>query len=43
MIKCKYYVYLLKSEVCNRCYVGYTVDISKRLKRHNGLKNKINI
>ena len=37
MIICKYYVYLLKSEVCNRFYVGYTIDIFKRLKKHNGL------
>jgi len=41
MIKCKYYVYLLKSEVCNRCYVGYTINVYNRLKCHNGIiKNK---
>ena len=41
MIKCKYFVYLLKSEVSNRCYIGYTVDITRRIKQHNGIiKNK---
>jgi len=38
MIKCKYFVYLLKSEVSNRTYVGYTINnVYKRLKKHNGL------
>jgi predicted GIY-YIG superfamily endonuclease len=37
MIKCKYFVYLLKSTVSNHTYVGYTVDIKTRLKRHNGI------
>jgi len=36
MIKCKYYVYLLKSTVSNRTYIGYTVNIKKRLRQHNG-------
>ena len=36
MIKCKYYVYLLKSTVSNRTYVGYTVNIKRRLRQHNG-------
>ena len=36
MIKCKYFVYLLKSTVSNRTYVGYTIDIKQRLRRHNG-------
>lgn len=36
MIKTKYFVYLLKSTVSNRTYVGYTVDIIQRLRRHNG-------
>ena len=36
MLKCKYFVYLLKSEISNRTYVGYTVDINKRLRKHNG-------
>lgn len=41
MIKCKYYVYLLKSEVSNSCYIGYTTDTKRRLSEHNGIiKNK---
>ena len=32
----KYFVYLLKSEVSNRTYIGYTVDVSRRLLQHNG-------
>ena len=36
MLKCKYFVYLLKSEVSNRFYVGYTVNIKNRLRKHNG-------
>ena len=36
MIKCKYYVYLLKSTVSNRTYIGYTVNIKRRLKQQNG-------
>ena len=36
MIKCKYYVYLLKSTVSNRTYIGYTVNIKRRLRQHNG-------
>jgi structure-specific endonuclease subunit SLX1 len=39
MIKCKYFVYLLKSEVSNRTYIGFTVNISRRLKQHNGLRS----
>ena len=38
MIICKYYVYLLKSEVSNRFYVGYTIDINRRISQHNGLR-----
>ena len=34
----KYFVYLLKSEVSNRTYVGYTVDIFRRVEQHNGLR-----
>jgi putative endonuclease len=30
-----FYVYVLKSLVKNRYYVGYTNDISSRLQRHN--------
>ena len=39
MIKAKYFVYLLKSEVSNRTYIGYTIDIKKRLEQHNGLRS----
>ena len=36
MIKCKYSVYLLKSTVCNKTYIGYTNgDVKVRLKKHN--------
>lgn len=37
MLKAKYFVYLLKSEVSNRTYVGYTVNVNHRLRQHNGL------
>ncbi len=37
MIKAKYFVYLLKSEVSNCTYIGYTIDIFRRLKQHNGI------
>jgi putative endonuclease len=30
-----YFVYILLSEKDNRTYVGYTHDLSARLKRHN--------
>jgi predicted GIY-YIG superfamily endonuclease len=36
MINCRYTVYLLKSEVSNRTYVGYTVNLKKRIRQHNG-------
>lgn len=38
MIKCQYYVYLLKSQVSNRYYVGFThnSNIKRRLRQHNG-------
>ena len=36
MIKCKYYVYLLKSTVSNRTYIGYTINPKLRLRKHNG-------
>ena len=36
MIIAKYFVYLLKSTVSNRTYIGYTVDVIQRLRRHNG-------
>jgi len=36
MIKCKYYVYLLKSTTSNRTYIGYSINVYKRLRAHNG-------
>ncbi len=39
MIKCKYYVYLLKSDVSNKTYIGYTTDPYRRLLQHNGIKS----
>jgi putative endonuclease len=35
-----YYVYILKSEVVNRYYIGCTTDDAKRLKEHNLGKTK---
>ena len=36
MIKCKYHVYLLKSESSRKTYVGYSIDPFQRLRKHNG-------
>ena len=36
MIKSRYYVYLLKSKVSNRTYVGYSTNVHLRLRKHNG-------
>lgn len=36
MIKAKYFVYLLKSTVSNSTYIGFTVDVKRRLRQHNG-------
>ena len=30
-----YYVYVLKSNVDNKLYIGYTQDLKKRIKQHN--------
>ena len=36
-----FYVYAIENKIRNKIYIGYTVDLSNRLKRHNGLlKNK---
>lgn len=32
----KHYVYLLKSTTSNKTYVGYTIDLKRRLRQHNG-------
>ena len=32
----KYICYLLKSEICNRTYIGITNNIKKRIRQHNG-------
>ena len=31
-----YYIYILRSEVDKELYAGYTADLKKRLKEHNG-------
>ena len=35
-----YFVYVLKSEIYNRFYVGITDDLDRRLKEHNRGKTK---
>ncbi|RZJ82556.1 MAG: GIY-YIG nuclease family protein [Flavobacterium sp.] len=35
-----YYVYAIKSEVDGRIYVGFSLDVEKRLKQHNAGKTK---
>lgn len=35
-INTKHKVYLLKSETTRRTYIGYTIDVKKRLRKHNG-------
>lgn len=32
-----HYVYLLKSTTTNKTYVGYTVNLQRRLRQHNGI------
>lgn len=34
----KYYVYVLKSTVVERHYVGFTTNVKKRLRQHNAGK-----
>ncbi|MEA2104952.1 MAG: GIY-YIG nuclease family protein [Candidatus Cloacimonadota bacterium] len=37
VIKLNHYTYILRSERDNRrYYIGYTTDLKKRLKKHNG-------
>lgn len=35
-----FYVYIMKSEVADEIYTGYTADLQKRLKDHNYGKSK---
>jgi len=35
-----WYVYVLLSEKTNRCYVGHTKDLKKRLEQHNNGKTR---
>lgn len=35
-----FYVYLLKSRVDGKAYIGYTSDLKRRLAEHNAKKNK---
>ena len=32
-----YFCYMLKSEVANRIYIGYTINFNRRIRQHNGL------
>jgi putative endonuclease len=34
-----YYVYILESEVSKHFYIGYTLDLQKRLQKHNKSSN----
>ena len=36
----EYFVYFLKSTAKNRFYIGYTIDLVKRLKEHNSGRTK---
>ena len=31
-----WYCYILKSDVCNKTYIGYTNNLEQRLRQHNG-------
>ncbi|OGN02323.1 MAG: endonuclease [Candidatus Yanofskybacteria bacterium RIFCSPHIGHO2_01_FULL_43_42] len=35
-----FYTYIIKSEKTNKYYIGSTIDINKRLRRHNNGHNK---
>jgi len=35
-----YYVYILQSQKNNSLYIGYTIDLKKRFKKHNTGENK---
>jgi putative endonuclease len=35
-----YYVYALYSKVCDRIYIGFTLDINRRINEHNSGKVK---
>ena len=35
-----YFVYILKSKIVNRYYIGYTNDLRRRLYEHNSGKTK---
>jgi len=37
-----YYVYILKLEKNNKFYIGYTKDLTQRIKQHKA-KNKLNL
>ena len=36
----EYYVYVLRSTKFERNYVGFTINLAKRLRQHNAGKNK---
>ena len=38
-----YTVYILKSRLNNKYYIGYTTDLGLRIKQHNSGKNKSTI
>lgn len=35
-----FYVYILKSKLDNKLYIGYTTNLRKRIKEHNEKKNR---
>ncbi len=35
-----WYTYIIKSKSCNKYYIGYTENLEKRLREHNGGKTK---